>query len=115
MSSTDRLSAERLFHDRQARQRAEDFAHRPANLCFQDDLYLGHETWIRPAMGQLGDVAGQQILDLGCGHGMAAVVLARRGARVTALDLSFGYLDEARRRAGANGVAISFVQAEGEL
>jgi SAM-dependent methyltransferase len=45
---------------------------------------------------------------------MAAVVLARRGARVTALDLSFGYLDEARRRAGANGTAVSFVQADGE-
>src|SRR5262245_16424573 len=114
MSSTDRLSAERLFHDRQARQRAEDFAQRSDNLCFQDDLYLGHETWIRPAMAQLGDVAGQQILDLGCGHGMAAVVLARSGARVTALDLSFGSIAATGRRGWANGVAISFVQAEGE-
>ena len=45
---------------------------------------------------------------------MAAIVLARRGARVTAFDLSGGYLTEARRRAEANGVAVNFVQADGE-
>jgi SAM-dependent methyltransferase len=41
-------------------------------------------------------------------------VLARRGARVTAFDLSPGYLNEARQRAGANGVTVTFVQADGE-
>ncbi len=114
MSATDRHLAEQLFHDRQASQRAQDFGQRADNLSFADDLYLDHETWIRPGMAQLGDVAGLHVLDLGCGHGMAAVVLARHGAQVTALDLSFGYLDEARRRAAANGAAISFVQADGE-
>jgi SAM-dependent methyltransferase len=53
-------------------------------------------------------------LDFGCGHGMAAVVLARLGARVTAFDLSPGYLAEARLRARANGVRVAFVQADGE-
>jgi SAM-dependent methyltransferase len=45
---------------------------------------------------------------------MASVVLARRGALVTALDLSPGYLAEARRRCAANGVRVDFVQATGE-
>ncbi len=49
-------------------------------------------------MARLGDVAGLPVLDYGCGHGMAAVVLARRGAHVMAFDLSPGYLTEARRR-----------------
>src|SRR5262249_2233800 len=49
-----------------------------------------------------------------CGHAMAAVVLARRGARVTAFDLSGGYLAEARQRSEANGVVIDFVQVDGE-
>src|SRR5207245_4492473 len=35
------------------------------------------------------------------------------GARVTAFDLSAGYLTEARRRARANGVAVDFVCADG--
>lgn len=109
----DRLSSERSFHDHQARGRALslDFA---GALRFDDDRYLDHETWIRPAMARLGDVTGLPVLDYGCGHGMAAVVLARRGADVTAFDLSSGYLAEARRRAAANDVSIEFVQADAE-
>ncbi|MBV9125116.1 MAG: class I SAM-dependent methyltransferase [Planctomycetes bacterium] len=114
MSATDRLNSEQVFHDHQAQERAAVFARRPGSLFFEDDLYLDHETWIRPAFHQLGDLQGQQVLDYGCGHGMAAVVLARRGARVTAFDLSGGYLEEARRRAGANGVIVDLVQADGE-
>src|SRR5919199_4488262 len=112
MSTTDRLATERVFHDRQAEGRAARFR-RPEDLRFTDDDYLGHETWVRPAFERLGALRGQRVLDLGCGHGMAAVVLARRGARVTALDLSPGYLAEARRRAQANGAAVDFVQGDG--
>lgn len=113
MAQVDRWTAERIFHDRQARRRAATFVQHPERLLFDDDAYLDHETWIRPAFQRLGDVAGLRVLDLGSGHGMASVVLARRGALLTALDLSYGYLDEARNRAGANGVAVQFVQANG--
>jgi SAM-dependent methyltransferase len=110
----DRLLAEQVFHDRQARARAADLARRPDDLSFDDEVYLDHETWIRPGMDRLGDLAGKRVLDYGCGHGMAAVVLARRGGRVTAFDLSHGYLEEAHRRAEANGVTIDIVRADGE-
>lgn len=112
MPRLSRLRHEQAFHDEQARRRALDLADR--SLVFADDDYLDHETWIRPAFARLGDVRGRRILDLGCGHGMAAIVLARRGARVTALDLSTGYLHEARARARANGVDIGWVAADGE-
>jgi SAM-dependent methyltransferase len=69
---------------------------------------------VRPAFAELGLVVGQDVLDFGCGHGMAAVVLARGGARVTAFDLSAGYVREAARRARANGVSITFLRADGE-
>src|SRR5436309_10079295 len=114
MTATDRLHSERVFHDRQARGRAAAFADDPQRLRFADDLYLDHETWIRPALARLGDVRGLRVLDYGCGHGMAAVVLARRGARVTAFDLSGGYLGEAGRRAAANGVRLDLLQADGQ-
>ncbi len=114
MPATDRLESEQLFHDRQARERAATFRAHPETLAFSDPCYLDHESWIRPAFARLGAVAGKAILDFGCGHGMAAVVLARLGARVTAFDLSRGYLREAQHRARANGVSIHFLQADGE-
>ena len=113
MTATDRLAAEQAFHDRQADERSPSFPDAAA-LRFADDAYLDHETWIRPAIDRLGRLDGRRVLDYGCGHGMAAVVLARRGGRVTAFDLSPGYLAEARRRAGANGADIHFLQADGE-
>jgi SAM-dependent methyltransferase len=113
MLAKDRLHAEQIFHDRQAHGRALSFAD-AASLRFRDDIYLDHETWIRPAFDRLGNMAGLPVLDYGCGHGMAAVVLERRGARVTAFDLSPGYLVEARRRAAANDTAITFLQADAE-
>jgi SAM-dependent methyltransferase len=114
MFATDRLSTEQIFHDFQARQRADTFTHQPERFRFNDDAYLDHESWVRPALEQLGDLRGQRVLDFGCGHGMAAVLLARRGAEVTAFDLSPGYLAEARARARANGVTIDLIQADGE-
>jgi len=114
MSATERLTNEQLFHDAQARQRAAWFARRADPLHFSDAAYLDHETWIRPAFAQLGDLHGLRVLDFGCGHGMAAVVLARAGAHVTAFDLSHGYVAEARQRAVSNEVAIDIVQADGE-
>src|SRR2546423_478297 len=92
MIECERLRIEQEFHDRQALGRAA--ALRPEDLPFTDAAYLDHASWIRPAFDRVGDVAGRQVLDLGCGHGMATVVLARRGAHVTACDLSLGYLRE---------------------
>jgi SAM-dependent methyltransferase len=113
VSATERLDTELVFHDQQARQRAATFAREPGRLVFADEDYLDHETWVRPAFNSLGDVRGLDVLDYGCGHAMASVVLARRGARVVGFDLSPGYLAEARRRADANGVAAHFVAADG--
>jgi ubiquinone/menaquinone biosynthesis C-methylase UbiE len=45
---------------------------------------------------------------------MAAVVLARAGARVTAFDLSHGYVAEAGSRAAANDVSVRFLRADAE-
>jgi SAM-dependent methyltransferase len=112
--ATDRLQTEQSFHDRQADHRSATFAQWPNELHVDIDSYLDHESWIRPALGRFGDVNGLDVLDYGCGHGMASVVLARLGARVTAFDLSPRYLQEARRRAHANAVNIRWVQADGD-
>ena len=46
----------------------------------------------------LGDVRGQDVLDLGCGTGRHTTWLAAAGARVTAIDFSAGMLEHARRK-----------------
>jgi SAM-dependent methyltransferase len=53
----------------------------------------------------LGDVRGAMVLDYGCSDGLNAVGLARRDARICALDISQALLRIARRRLLANGVA----------
>ncbi|MCS6977553.1 MAG: methyltransferase domain-containing protein [Gemmatales bacterium] len=114
--TVSRLRAEIAFHEAQAAARRRYFTEHPEELLVQDDAYLDHESWVRFAFDLLGDVSGKAVLDYGCGHGMAAVILARRGAQVTAFDLCGGYVAEAQQRAEANAVAdrIDFVQAAGE-
>jgi SAM-dependent methyltransferase len=56
---------------------------------------------------------GTRVLDAPCGYGRIALPLARRGARVTGLDLSQVQLDEARRRLAAlAGVELELVQGD---
>src|SRR5919199_6018430 len=50
-------------------------------------------------------------LDVGCGEGADAVWLARRGWRVTALDVSAVALERARRHAEDAGVSVEWIHS----
>ena len=56
--------------------------------------------------------AGAAVLDIGCGTGRHAVQLARRGFRVTGLDLSPGMLAEAAAAAAEAGVEVELIEAD---
>lgn len=56
------------------------------------------------AYAVLGDVRGRDVLDLGCGSGANTALLALRGARVHALDLSPALIALARRRLEVNQI-----------
>ena len=58
--------------------------------------------------------AGQRVLDLGSGTGSLARGFARRGARVTALDISEDLLAQARALAAEEGVEIETLRAPAE-
>jgi len=51
-------------------------------------------------------------LDLGCGSGMQAVQLAKRGWQVTGVELVPKAFDAARRRARDTGVDVQFVRGD---
>lgn len=50
---------------------------------------------------------GSEILELGCGIGRVAIPLTKKGYKVTCLDVSETFIDEARSRAREEGVADS--------
>ncbi len=60
----------------------------------------------------LGNLQGTTALDVGCGTGRAALVLARLGARVTALDSSSEMLRVGRMNAEVAGLHIEFVPGD---
>ena len=72
------------------------------------DLGLG----VEPALDRrlIGQVSGLRILELGCGAGHAAVGLALRGARVTAIDEDVTHLRAGRELAIQHETTVGFHQ-----
>lgn len=55
-----------------------------------------------------GGLFAKRVADIGCGGGLLAEALARRGAKVTAIDLAAESLDVARNHAAAEGLTIDY-------
>ena len=55
-----------------------------------------------------------RVLDVGTGPGFFAIILARMGYQVTAVDYTASMLEEARRNAGALADKIAFLQMNAE-
>lgn len=60
----------------------------------------------------LGLEPGTEVLDLACGHGRIASRLAARGARVSGLDATAMFLEQARADASARGLEIEYVDGD---
>jgi SAM-dependent methyltransferase len=62
----------------------------------------------------LGDVASRDVLEYGCGAAAWSIALAKRGARVTALDNSSRQLEHASAALARAGVDVRLVHAPAE-
>jgi SAM-dependent methyltransferase len=62
----------------------------------------------------LGDVAGKDVLEYGCGGAQWAVALAQRGARAVGLDISRNQLAHAAELIRSAGVEVPLVEASGD-
>jgi len=60
----------------------------------------------------LGEVRGERVLDLACGHGRIARALARRGASVVGMDLSEALLERARTAEAAEPLGIAYLRGD---
>jgi 2-polyprenyl-3-methyl-5-hydroxy-6-metoxy-1,4-benzoquinol methylase len=83
-------------YDSIARRSAAKIDERPWNALYE-----------RPAtLALLPDVNGKDVLDAGCGHGWYADWLARKRARIVAVDRSRDMVTLARKRLGGRARVI---------
>jgi SAM-dependent methyltransferase len=79
-----------------------------------DDLIWGAWSIPESEVGALGEVAGKDILELGCGAARWSIELAKRGARPVALDNSSRQLEHARGLMAEAGVDFPLFHASAE-
>jgi SAM-dependent methyltransferase len=65
-------------------------------------------------LGVLGDVAGLDVIELGCGTAYVSALLARQGARPVGVDLTAAQLDSARRCQTHFGPVFPLIEADAE-
>jgi SAM-dependent methyltransferase len=80
----------------------------------REEIVWGGFEWPEPELGILGDVAGLDVVELGCGTAYFSAWLARRGARVVGVDVTPAQLDTARRMQERFGLEFPLVEASAE-
>ncbi len=55
---------------------------------------------------------GERVLEMGCGTGIISIHCARRGARVTAVDINPNAVECTRKNASANGVDVEVLHSD---
>ena len=60
------------------------------------------------------DMSGQDAIELGCGTGYISAWMTRRGARVTAIDVSQEQLGTARKLSKRQGLKITFLEGDAQ-
>jgi len=98
------LDAEEVFHDQWARSTC------PSSVQVDATFEAPTAPENRYILRWLGDVQGLSLLDLGTGCGEAAVYFAKRGASVTAVDLSSEMLRLVQEVAREHGVTVATAQ-----
>ncbi len=97
----DILKRERVFHDHWAEDINLD------EVMVEESFEACTAPENRFIINRLGDIRGKRLLDVGCGAGEAAVYFAKKGAEVTATDISERMLDVAQKLAKRHNVNIN--------
>jgi ubiquinone/menaquinone biosynthesis C-methylase UbiE len=108
MKNKNKLRIEEKFHDNWANSM-------DLNKVMVDESF---EACTSPEnkiiMKNLGNLKNKKILELGCGAGEVAVYFAKKGAIVTATDLSGGMLHVVQKLASKHGVKVKIAKCGSE-
>jgi SAM-dependent methyltransferase len=96
------------------RTNAEYTAESAARAWAQEEITWGMFGVPESELGVLGDVAGLDVVELGCGTAYFSAWLAKRGARPVAVDPTPAQLETARRLQAETGIEFPLVEAPGE-
>jgi ubiquinone/menaquinone biosynthesis C-methylase UbiE len=80
----------------------------------QDEITWGVYERRESELQVLGDVAGLDVVELGCGTAYFSAWLAKRGARPVGVDPTPAQLDTARRLQQETGIAFPLIEGIGE-
>jgi SAM-dependent methyltransferase len=80
----------------------------------REEIVWGMFSVPEAQLGVIGDVAGLDVVELGCGTAYFSAWLARRGARVVGVDPTPAQLATARRVMAETGIEFPLVEAPGE-
>jgi SAM-dependent methyltransferase len=80
----------------------------------RDDISWGVFGIQESTIGCIGDVAGLDVVELGCGTAYVSAWLAKRGARPVGVDPTPAQLETARRMQRETGIEFPLVEAPGE-
>lgn len=79
-----------------------------------EDITWGVFGVLETDVDVLGDVAGLDVVELGCGTAYFSAWLARRGARPVGVDVTPAQLESARRCMAETGIEFPLVEASAE-
>jgi SAM-dependent methyltransferase len=76
------------------------------------DIYRD-EVNLPAFLAMLPEVSGRRILDIGCGEGHHARLLAQKGAKLVELDRAWSFIKAADQEAKRKGLSVASVQGTG--
>ncbi|USS41662.1 methyltransferase domain-containing protein [Thermococcus aggregans] len=90
----------------------EEFFDREADYYLQEPFTRYTKEEVEFLLNEFKLPKGAKILDVGCGVGRHSIELAKRGYRVTGVDISRKMLEKAEERAQKEGVEVEFIKAD---
>ncbi len=111
LSEPDYLAGNRAVWTQANAEYTDDQARR---AWAQEEITWGVFSHSEQELSALGDVAGLDVVELGCGTAYFSAWLARRGARPVGVDITPAQLETARRCMADTGIEFPLVEASAE-